>query len=124
MDKVINPQEWIDRGYRRYDIPYERREYHKLADFLLQKLVDDKVGKRYYITVYCYDRRNYLITNQITLPEFGYMPSAHYSLRDGNPFFNIEMNAVSDIDQVEHYFDLFWTTLGRPYYEKFENQLN
>jgi hypothetical protein len=122
MDKDIKPQEWIDRGYRRYDITPDRREMNKLADFLLQKRFDDEIGKKYFITVYCYDRKKYPAEHQRNLPEFGYMPTSHFALRDDKPFFNIEMNAVSDIDEVESYYDIFWNTLGRPYYEKFETE--
>jgi hypothetical protein len=118
MDKDIKPQEWIDRGYRRYDISYERREMNKLADFMLQKRFDDEVGKKYFITVYCYDRKKYPPEHQKNLPEFGYMPTAHFALRDNNPFFNIEMNGINNIDEVESYFELFWNTLNQPYYEK------
>lgn len=121
MDANISPQEWIDRGYRRYDISESSREINKLADFLLQKRFDDNIGKKYYITVYCYDRKRYPKEHQVNLPEYGYMPTSHFSLRDNQPFFEIQMNGISDIDQVEKYFELFWSALNEPYYEKFES---
>jgi hypothetical protein len=117
MDKDIKPQEWIDRGYRYHDIPYKQRELNRLADFMLQKRFDDENGKKYYITVYCYDRKKYPVEYRDNT-EFGYMPTAHFSLRDNNPFFNIEMNGINNIDEVESYFELFWNTLNRPYYEE------
>jgi hypothetical protein len=51
---------------------------------------------------------------------FGYMVSVQFDLRDGKPFFNIEMNAVKGIDDVEAAYEGFWNHLGRPYYEIWE----
>lgn len=116
-------EEWLDRGYRRYDISEKSRDLNKLADFLLQKRFDDENGKKYYITVYTYDRDKYpqhAREHVKDLPRYGYMPSVHFSLRDGQPFFNIEMNAPRSIDEVESYFERFWEMLNRPYYEKNE----
>lgn len=120
MSKDIPVEEWIDNGYKRHDISYDRREYNKLADFLFQKRFDDDNGKKYFITVYCYDRKKYPYEHQKILPEIGYMATAQFVLGDDSPFFNIEMNNVSDIKEVEEYFDMFWETFKRPYYERFD----
>lgn len=119
----ISLEEWIDRGYRRYDVSPTNREVNRLADFLLQKRFDDELGKKYYITVYSYDRDKYpphAREHVKNLPRYGYMPSAHFSLRDHQPFFNIEMNGIRSIDEVESYFERFWEMLNKPYYELFE----
>ena len=115
--------DWIAAGYKRYEV--KNREMNKLADFILQKRFDDEDGKKYYITVYCYDRTNYP-------PEYlemcegkpiGFMPTVHFSLGEGCPFFNIEMNGVEDrmgVEHVEEWFDAFWDMCNRPYYERNE----
>lgn len=113
-------QEWIDRGYRRYEVPENSREFNKLADFILQKRFDDEVGKKYYITVYCYDRSKYpdhALEHVKDLPRYGYMPTVHLALRDNQPFFGIEMNGITSIDEVESYMEKFWLMLNKPYYE-------
>jgi hypothetical protein len=116
----IMPEDWIARGYRRHEVSESRREMNKLADFILQKRIDDEKGKKYYITVYCYDRRRYPYPHNEMGDPFGFMASVHFALRDGKPFFNIEMNAVKGIDDVEAAYEGFWNHLGRPYYETWE----
>lgn len=114
--------EWIARGYRRHDFNKDderARIINKNSDFILQKRFDDSTGKKYFITVYVYNRLSYPVELRQVMPEYGFMPTAHFSLRDAQPFFNIEMNSPQSIDQVESYFEMFWDTLNRPYYEKF-----
>ena len=53
----MTPDDWIAAGYKRYEV--RNKQTNKLADFLLQKRFDDDVGKKYFITVYCYDRTKY-----------------------------------------------------------------
>ena len=111
--------DWISSGYKRYEVPEWNREINKLADFLLQKRVDDERGKKYFITVYCYDRSRYPGYMQVHMPEIGFMPTANFNLGDDKPFFNVEINAINSVDQTEEYMERFWELLGRPYYEEF-----
>lgn len=119
----ISLEEWTDRGYRRYEVSDNAREINKLADFMLQKRFDDERGKKYYVTVYCYDREKYpphAREHVKDLPRYGFMPTVHFSLREDRPFFNIEMSGIRSIDEVESYFEKFWELLKNPYYELFE----
>ena len=120
MSANITVQEWLDRGYRRYEVDDRQSEIYKRASFMLQKRFDDTRGKRYFITVYCYDRTKYPKYAQVNLPEIGFMPSANFNLGDDKPFFNVQMNDIENIDQVEEYFERFWNMLEKPYYEEFE----
>lgn len=116
---MLTVEDWTDRGYKRYEIPSKTRDFNKLADFMLQRRFDDEVGKRYFITVYCYDRDRYPAEIREKLHErYGFMPTVHFELGDNKPFFAIEMNAIKSIDEVESYFEKFWLMLGKPYYEK------
>ena len=120
MADDIAVEEWIANGYRRYEVLHAK-ELHKLADFILQKRFDDEVGKKYFITVYCYDRSKYpqeMSAHIKNLPRYGYMPVVNFNLGDNMPFFNIEMNSVKSIDEVEDYFEGFWRHLKSPYYEE------
>lgn len=119
MAKDISVQTWLDRGYRRYEVNSGNRYIMKNCDFMLQKCFEDEKGKRYFITVYCYDRKNYPTEHQVNQPKIGYMATSQFVIDDNRPFFNIEMNSIDSIEEMEQYYELFWETLKRPYYEPY-----
>lgn len=120
---MIKLESWLEAGYRRYEV--HDKGTSKLADFILQRRYDDDQGAKYFITTYCYDRMKYPEPHKsmfIDSPH-GFMPSAHFQLGEGQPFFEIEMNSVeqmNSISEIEQWYDKFWTLLGKPYYEVFE----
>lgn len=119
---MLTIEDWTDRGYKRYEISQQIRDFHKSADFMLQRRIDDEYGKKYFITVYVYDRNRYPAEIRERLNErYGFMPTVHFELGDDKPFFAIEMNAINTIDEVEDYFENFWLLLQKPYYEKFNS---
>lgn len=118
---MLTVEDWTDRGYKRFEISDNARDINKLADFMLQRRFDDGKGKKYFITVYCYDRNRYPAHIRERLHErYGFMPTVHMSLRDNQPFFNIEMNGITSIDEVESYMEKFWLMLDKPYYEEWD----
>ena len=114
--------EWLSAGYKRFEL--HDKSLNKLADFGLQKLFRDDTGKRYYITVYAYDRSRYPgYPWEDALPEpYGFMPTAQFNLTLGEHrvFFNVEMNGKIDIAEMEVWFELLWEMFGKPYYSKDE----
>ena len=110
----LTPEDWIAKGYRKHD------QKLKSADFLLQKLIDDEVGKRYYITVYVYDRSTYP-HNIPNLPRWGYMPEVQFRYQDGS-FANIDYNSFNTIEQTEKYFERLWIFFGKEveYYDEYD----
>lgn len=118
--------DWIAAGYKRYEVT--NRELNKLADFLLQKRFDDDEGKKYFITVYCYDRTNYPEPHMSFFKNksIAYTPTAQFVLGDNLPHFNIEMNGIESmaggIKAVEDWFEVFWKVFRQPYYEKWEKE--
>lgn len=114
--------DWIAAGYKRYEVT--NRELNKLADFLLQKRFDDDEGKKYFITVYCYDWTTYPEPHIRNKP-IAYMPTAQFVLGDNLPHFNIEMNGIESmtggIKAVEDWFEVFWKVFRQPYYERWED---
>lgn len=116
-------EDWIASGYKRYEVSRDK-QINKLADFLLQKRFDDVNGKKYHITVYCYDRTNYppQYAEMFEDSPIGFMPTAHFSLGEDLPFFNVEMNGIEswagDIEGVEAWFERLWVLFHRHYYEK------
>ena len=121
----IELQEWFDAGYTLYEV--KNKDFSKLADFLLQKKFTDEEGIRYHITVYTYDRSKveyyYLDRNKENIERdgrYGYMPHAQFNLGDGKPFFEITMNAINSIREVEVYYEDFWCALLKPYCELYK----
>lgn len=114
----MTDDDWLAAGYRRYA---SSRVPHETADYLLQKRFDDERGKRYYITVYCYDSSKYPPPHNVGV---GYMPTAHFALGDNMPFFNVEMNGIDGwgggVEGVEAWFERLWVLFHSPYYEKWE----
>ena len=114
----LTVEDWLKRGYRRFELSGKNIEINRRADFMVQRKVYDEEGVRYFITVYCYDRKKYPSEYSFNLSEFGFMTTVNFSLGDDKPFFTIEMNAFKTIDEVEEHFDIFWCSLGKPYYER------
>ena len=115
----MTDDDWITAGYKWHDV--SNHDLHKHASYLLQKRFDDEEGKKYFITVYCYDRSKYPPPHNKGI---GYMPTAHFTLGDNMPFFNVEMNGIESwdggVNGVEAWFDALWKGFGKPYYEKWE----
>ena len=121
---MITLDDWLAAGYRRFDFASNSSPViNKHADFLLQRRIDDEAGKKYFMTVYCYDRTRYPIEHQKYMPEIGFMVDVQFALGDYKPFFGIEMNAVDSLNsvaEVEEYYEKFWQLLGCHYYERWE----
>lgn len=114
-------QDWIDAGYKRWET--HRSEAYKLADFGLQKLISDSLGRRYYITVFVYDRTRYPgYPWQDNDPQpYGFMPTAQFRNDcKESPFYNVSVNGTFTITEVENWLDRVWVVSGRPYYELYE----
>lgn len=116
----MNLDDWLTAGYKRFalnDSPLDKN-----ADFGLQKLISDDIGKRYFITVYVYDRSRYpgYPWKETNPQPYGFMPTSHFlDGRDG-PFFNLEMNGTFTIAECEDWFNKAWEVFGKPYYERWE----
>lgn len=119
----MNIDDWITAGYKQFDIG--ESSIHNSADFGLQKLFSDEIGKRYYITVYVYDRSRYpgYPWNESEPQQYGFMPTSHFRLGGYEdyryPFFNLEMNGTFTISECEDWFNKAWEMFGKPYYEKY-----
>lgn len=109
-------QDWLDAGYRRYD-----KVTWNNADFSLQMLFTDDIGKRYYLTVYVYEHwnKNYHFEG---MPEISFAPEVQFRMEDTEPTVNVELilHKDSTIEQVEDRVLAIWEGLGRPYYDKFD----
>jgi hypothetical protein len=125
MKEILTVQDWLDCGYRRFDFKTESlRSVNKNADFMLQKCISDERGKKYFISIYCYDRNNYPEHVREQVGPVGFMAEVQFKgLEYDKPFFNISMNGLSltrsfrTVEEIEQYFELFWNTLNQPYYE-------
>lgn len=112
--------DWLNAGYKRYEIP-SYSEAYKLADFFLQKCLTDDVGKKYHITVYVYDRSRYPDYPEHYTEQYGFMPVGHFSLAGiDSPFFEVSMNGTFTNEECESWFDKLWVVFGKPYYREYE----
>lgn len=117
------PQDWIDAGYKRWET--NKTEINKLADFGLQKRIDDETGKKYFITVYVYDWRPYKERGHIG-PEFGFMPDVQFGefgeSEDTNvsPIIDVtyHVRETDTVEKIEKFYEDMWEHLKRPYYER------
>jgi len=112
--------DWIAAGYKRFKLHHTALD--KNADFGLQKLFHDDSGKRYYITVYVYDRTRYpgYPWNEEAPDPYGFMPTAQFHINDEAAFFNVEMNGKFTLAEMEDWFNRLWELFGKPYYRKDE----
>lgn len=110
-------EDFESAGYKRFAL----RTFTKNADFGLQKLFRDDDGKRYYITIYVYDRTLYpgYPWQESTPSPFGFMPTAQFVI--GQAFFGVEMSGEFSVEECESWFDKLWVTFGRPYYERYDH---
>lgn len=113
--------DWLSAGYKRFEFSKEG-DIFKSADFGLQKLFRDDTGKRYYITVYVYDRSRYPgYPWEDALPEpYGFVPTTQFNLGENMAWFDVGMNGKFTIAECEEWFDKLWVLFGKPYYSKDE----
>jgi hypothetical protein len=114
---MLNISDWTNAGYKRFTFS---SAINKNADFGLQKLFSDDIGKRYYITVYVYDRSKYpgYPWQEAEPQQYGFMPTCHFLDGSDGPFFNLEMNGTFTISECEVWFNRAWEIFGKPYYRK------
>lgn len=106
-------KDWTDAGYKMFDVKVSY--INRNADFGLQKCISDDKGKKYYITVYVYDREKYSGDYNV-VDRYGFMPTVHFDLRDNQPFFNVDMNGNFTINECELWFEGLFEFFGKPYY--------
>lgn len=113
---MLNEAGLLLNGYRRFDT---RTEPFKLADYLLQKCIRDDKGKKYYITVYVYDRSKY---NHPYITGLGFQPEEQFR-EDGvtstvDDTYHDDENTT--VESMEEFFDALWAHLGKPYCDRNE----
>jgi hypothetical protein len=110
---MLTVEDWISAGYKRFD-QVAARQY---AAFGLQKRFDDDKGKQYYITVFVYHNKEFMLRFPDMHP-FTFEPECQFMQRDSitvNTTLLIHKN--SSIAEVEAMVHKLWVALGKPYYE-------
>lgn len=111
---MLTEQDFLDAGYKRYN------QSHRSSDYMLQKRIDDEVGKKYFIDVYVYDWRKYKDRNP-SLQDFGFAPEVQFrGFDDDKMTANVSfiVNDNSTIAEIEKEFEDMWEYLGKVYYSK------
>jgi len=114
---MLTVQDWIDQGYKKFHSSF--KEY---ADYGLQKLIQDEVGKKYYITVWVYEnsKRSYFMKG---MQEVSFAPEVQFRMHkeDGEELPTVDMEFIlgnhSTIQEVEGTIELYWKGSGKPYCE-------
>lgn len=111
---MLTPQDFINVGYKRFENVKHIRSY---ADYGLQKLISDKKGKRYYITVYVYDNRKLKEQRpELLMTDFSFEPDVQFCT-DLTINIQFGIKEETSIEQIEYMFHRMWVTAGKPYYE-------
>ena len=110
----LSVQDWLDAGYKKHD------QYINLSDYLLQKLISDNKGKRYYITVFVYEHFNKDYFSD-AMHHVGFSPDVQFGL-DEKPTVDTSLilHKGCSIKEVEDMFNTLWEALGKPYYSLYE----
>jgi len=88
----------------------------------LQKLIQDEVGKKYYISVWVYEnsKRSYFVEG---MQAISFAPDVQFRMHKEDevelPTVNMEfiMDNSSTIQEVEGMIERYWKCSGKPYYE-------
>ena len=113
----LTPEQWIASGYKKFKLS---PVLDKLADYGLQKLFSNIMGKKYYLTVYVYENFNkdyYTKYNGAILP-YSFSPEVQFDPK-GKMTFNAQfiMSVNTTIEDVEKQVRELWISVGSPYYE-------
>ena len=114
---MLTPQHFIEKGYKRRELGnYEK---NTLADYLLQKLIDDEDGKKYYIDIYVYD---YSTQERFKdWPKYGFQPEVQF--REGkHPTMNVQVliDSSTTVQEIEDTFEELFKSTGAEYYSLYE----
>ncbi len=114
---MLTPQHFIEKGYKRRELGnYEK---NTLADYLLQKLIDDEDGKKYYINIYVYDYSNFDYSKHERVkdwPKYGFQSEVQF--REGkHPAMNVQVliDSRSTVQEIEDTFEELFKSTGAEY---------
>ena len=113
--RYLTPEDWIKAGYRKFEGGSCRLNN---SDFGLQKLIDDKKGERYYITVSVYDWNKYPAHRDGG--RYGYSPEVQFRETKDFPTVNLTVWERESVTEVEKVVDHIWKSVGKPYYDLYE----
>ena len=116
---MLTIQEWLDAGYKQYN-----QKTYNLADYLLQKRIDDEQGKKYFIDIWVYEHFNKpYFANNLFIQKIAYQPECQFrASSEGLMTVNAKliMNNKSTIMDVEQEFEKMWVFFGEHYYSKWD----
>lgn len=114
---MLTPQHFIEKGYKRRELGnYEK---NTLADYLLQKLIDDEDGKKYYINIYVYDYSKHERAKDWS--KYGFQSEVQF--REGkHPAMNVQVliDSRSTVQEIEDTFEELFKSTGAEYYSLYE----
>jgi len=119
----MKPEDFIKAGYREHKS--KSYETLKMTDTLLQKRIDDEIGKKFFIDVWVYDNKYYKETGKFPKdsPDFSFQPEVQFYSKEDEPMFNCMcfMGDKQSVEDVEEFFAELWAKMNLGYYERFES---
>ena len=112
---MLSEQDFLDADYKRFD-----QTTYNGASHGLQKCICDSEGKRYHITVWVYDYRQY--RDLMPMRDFGFSPEVQFREGRWNTVdIEYHTNDTTTVKDIEDFYSAMWYHLGMPYYERYEN---
>lgn len=107
---MLTKQDLLEAGYKPF-----KSKVKLYTDQGYQKRFDDEKGKRYFITVWEYDNREFQ-DRAPALPDFSYAPDSQF---DSNGVtFDVNMIGADSVEHMEAFFERTWSSMDCDYYEK------
>lgn len=111
---IITHEALLEHGYK----PFQQRNLKEFTNSFYQKLFRDDIGKKFYLTLACYDNKD--IQQRFpdsNTPDFSYEPDVQFTDAKGNTF-NASMLSPKSVDEMEDFFEALWQKMECEYYEK------
>ncbi len=113
---MLNVKNFTDKGYKRYD-----QNCLNNCDYILQKKITDEEGIKYFITIYVYIWKDKPWYREGIDKEIAFQPEVQFgSTMYKTMNVTLLVDDVTDVQEIEDTFENLWQSVGKPYYETFE----
>lgn len=116
------PDDFIAAGYKEWKS--KQNMLFKMTEILMQKCIEDSIGKRYFIDIYVYDNKEMKRTEGYeNMPDFSFMPEVQFRDENGESIMNCTcMGRKDSIEDIEKFFHDVWFYLDYGYYRKWDGE--
>ena len=109
----LTVSKFLEKGYSKY-----KTCSIKNSDSLLQKVIKDEQGVKYYINVYVYEWSKKPWFNEKIDGEIGFQPEVQFrSAKYDTMNITLLVDDMTDVEEIEETFENMWKSVGGPYDE-------